>query len=105
MCSLVDRRAPQSALQESSLAEGKMVLMMIVEKSMHVSPIFASWFGKPVALHVVIRQRHVPLPCSIIDETTGDVRVRVQPGLEIDVRKEFILAVEEGSIAPDTGLN
>jgi hypothetical protein len=82
-----------------------MVLKMIVEKSKHVSPIFASWFGKPVVLLVVIRQCHVPLPCSIIGKSTGEVRVRVQPGLEIDVRKELILAVEEGSIAPDTGLN
>jgi hypothetical protein len=35
----------------------------------------------------------------------GEVRVRIQPGLEIDVRKEVILAIEEAAIAPDTSAN
>ena len=78
---------------------------MIVEKTKHVSPIYSLWFGKPVVLLVVIRQCHFPLPCSVIGETVADVRVRVQPGWEMDVRKELILAIEEDAIAVDASVN
>jgi predicted DNA-binding protein (UPF0278 family) len=44
---------------------------------------------------MVIRQCQVPVPCKIVSETVREVRVRLQPGLEIDVRKEVILAIEE----------
>jgi hypothetical protein len=57
-----------------------------------------------VVMLVAIRQCHFRLPCSIIGETTGDVRVRVQQGWEINVRKELILAVED-AITPDTSVN
>jgi len=65
------------------------------EKAKEVSPVYSAWFGKSVVLLVVLRQCRVPLPCSIVGESDGNVRVRVEPGWEIDVRKELILAVEE----------
>ena len=67
------------------------------------SPVYSAWFGVPVLLYV-IRECRVPIPCNIIGESIADVRVRIQPGWEIDVRKEFILAVEEAGI-PGTTMN
>jgi hypothetical protein len=66
------------------------------------SPVYSAWFGKPVVLLVIIRQCRVPMPCSIVGESVADVRVRIQPGWEMDVRKELILAVEEDAVARDT---
>jgi hypothetical protein len=57
------------------------------------SPTYSAWFGIPVLLFVV-RQCRVPIPCHIIAESIAAVRIRLQPGWEIDVRKESILAVE-----------
>ena len=68
---------------------------MIAEGTKDFSPIYSVWFGKPVVLLVVIRQCHVPMPCRIVGESAADVRVRIQPGWELDVKKELILAVEE----------
>ena len=62
---------------------------------------YSAWFGKPVVLLVVVRQCHVPMPCNIVGESAADVRVRIQPGWEMDVRKELILAVEEDAVATD----
>jgi hypothetical protein len=78
---------------------------MIAKKLKHVSPIYSDWLGKPVVLLVTIRQCHVPMPCSIIGESVADVRVRVQPGWEMDIRKELILAVEEDAVALNTLVN
>ena len=77
---------------------------MITEKTQDVSPIFSAWIGKSVVLLVVLRQCHVPLPCSIVGESVADVRVRITPGWEMDIRKELILAVEENTIAADSGI-
>jgi len=71
---------------------------MITEGTSKFSPAYSAWFGKPVVLLVVIRQCHVPMPCSIVGESVADVRVRIQPGWEMDVRKELILTVEEDTI-------
>jgi hypothetical protein len=60
------------------------------------SPIYSGWFGIPVLLFV-IRQCRVPIPCNIIAESVAALRIALQPGWEIDVPKELILAVE---IAP-----
>jgi len=68
---------------------------MIAERKNHFSPVYSAWFGKPVVMLVVIRQCHVPMPCRIIGESLAEVRVRIQPGWELDVRKDLILAVEE----------
>ena len=78
---------------------------MITEGTRIFSRVYSAWFGKPVVLLVVIRQYHVPLPCSIVAESVTDVRVRLRPGWEMDVRKELILALEEDAVGLDTHLN
>jgi hypothetical protein len=75
------------------------------EKTNHVSPAYSCWLGKSVMLLVVIRQCHVPMPCSIVGETLAEVRVRIEPGWEMNVRKELILAVDECAVATDTSVN
>ena len=78
---------------------------MIAQGTKNLRPAFSTWFGKPVVLLVVIRQCHVPMPCRIVGESVADVRVRVQSGWEMDVRKELILAVEEVVIAAEARVN
>jgi hypothetical protein len=74
---------------------------MITEGTKQISPVYSSWFGKPVVLTVLIRQYPAPMPCSIVGESVADVRVRIPPGWEMDVRKELILGVEEDAVAVD----
>lgn len=69
--------------------------MMNAEEAHNSTRVYSSWLGKPVVLLVVIRQCQVPVPCSIVGETAAEVRVRIEPGWEMGVRKELILAVEE----------
>ena len=78
---------------------------MVTEGTKSFSPAYSAWFGKPVVLLVVIRQCHVPMPCRIVGESIADVRVRLQTGWEMDVRKDLILAVEEVVIAADNRVN
>src|SRR5580692_345019 len=74
---------------------------VIANRSEGFSPVYSSWLGKPVVMLVVIRQCHVPMPCHIIGESAADVRVRIHPGWEMDVRKDLILAVEEFVVLED----
>jgi hypothetical protein len=69
------------------------------------SPVYSVWLGKPVVMLVVIRQCHVPMPCRIVGESAADVRVRMLPGWELDIRKDLILAVEEVVIAAENRVN
>ena len=78
---------------------------MIADGTKDFSPVYSAWFGKPVVLLVVIRQCHVPMPCKIVGESAADVRVRIQQGWEMDVRKELILAVEEDAVATAARVN
>jgi hypothetical protein len=78
---------------------------MIAEGTNDFSPLYSAWFGKPVVMLVVIRQCHVPMRCRIVGESAADVRVRIQPGWEMDVRKELILAVEEVVVAKEGRVN
>lgn len=78
---------------------------MTADEGETFSPAYSSWRGKPVLILVVFCQFQVPMVCHIIGETAGDVRVRVQPGWEMDVRKDLILAVEELVIAPEDRVN
>ena len=71
------------------------------DKENDIPPVYSAWFGKPVVLLVVVRRCRVPLPCSIVGETAADVRIRIKPGWEMDVRKEVILAVEEFPVPAD----
>ena len=78
---------------------------MIAEGAGDFSPAYSAWFGKPVVLLVVIRRCHVPMPCRIVAESVADVRVRIHPGWEMDIKKELILAVEEVVIAAADRVN
>jgi hypothetical protein len=75
---------------------------MITEGTKKKSHVYSAWLGKPVVLIVLVRQCPVPMPCSIVGESVADVRVRIPPGWELDVRKELILAVKEDAAALDT---
>jgi hypothetical protein len=81
------------------------VTNMITEGTKDFLPAYSAWFGKPVVLLVMIRRCHVPMPCRIVGESAADVRVRIKPGWELEVRKELILAVEEDAVATDTRVN
>jgi hypothetical protein len=78
---------------------------MIAERAKDFLPVYSSWFGKPVVMRVVIRQCHLPMPCLIVGESAADVRVRINPGWEMDIRKDLILAVEEVVIATGDPVN
>ena len=78
---------------------------MIVEGNKDFSPVYSAWVGKRVVLVVVIRQCHVPMPCSIVGESAADLRVCIQPGWELEIRKELILAVEEDALAQSSLVN
>jgi len=78
---------------------------MIADRTKNFSPAYSVWFGKPVVMLVVIRQCHVPMPCLIVGESAADVRVRLHPGWEMDIRKDLILAVEEVVIAAEARVN
>lgn len=74
---------------------------MPAERLERYSPRYSNWFGKPVVLLVVIRQCRVPVTCQIVGESAADVRVRINPGWEMDVRKDLILSVNAIGIAAE----
>jgi hypothetical protein len=78
---------------------------MLMKGTNDFSPTYSAWFGKPVVLLVVIRQCHVPMSCSIVGESFADVRIRIRPGWEMDVRKELIVAVKEDVLTADSIVN
>jgi hypothetical protein len=78
---------------------------MITRERGKFSPDYSAWFGKPVVMLVVIRQFHVPMPCRIVSESFANVRIRIQSGWEMDVRKELIVAVEEDAVALPARVN
>jgi hypothetical protein len=80
-------------------------IKMITEETKCFPSAYSAWFGKSVVLVVALRQYHVPLLCSIVGESVVDVRVHMSPGLEMDVRKELILAVEEHMVPLDSRIN
>jgi hypothetical protein len=69
------------------------------------SPVYSGWFGTPVVLLFVVRQCHIPIPCRIVGESISALRIQLQPGWEVDVRKELILAVEEFVRIPEICMN
>lgn len=88
----------------STPTDGRLSIM-IEEGTRDFSPVYSAWFGKPVVMLVVIRQCWVPMPCRILGESAANVRVRIRPGWEMDVRKDLILAVEEVLIAAKDRVN
>jgi hypothetical protein len=88
-----------------SIPKARRLTKMIAEGTKDFSPAYSAWFGKPVVLLVVIRRCHVPMPCRIVAESVADVRVRIHPGWEMNIKKELILAVEEVVIASTRRVN
>jgi hypothetical protein len=78
---------------------------MINEGTKKSSATYSGWFGKSVVLLVAIRQCEVPLPCSIVSESVSAVHIRIDTGLELNLRKELILAVEEYGVAFGARIN
>jgi hypothetical protein len=78
---------------------------MLTEGTNDFLPAYSAWFGKPVVMLVVIRMCHFPMPCRIVGESAVDVRVRIQPGWEMNVKKELILAVEEVVVSAEARVN
>jgi hypothetical protein len=68
---------------------------MITEGAKDFSPMYSGWFGKSVVLLVAIRQCKFAFPCNIVGESVAAVHIRIDTGLEMNLRKELILAVEE----------
>ena len=78
---------------------------MIVDGTKDFSPAYSAWFGKPVVMLVAVRQCYVPMSCRIVGESAADVRICMQPGWEMVVRKDLILAVEEVLTNTDSRVN
>jgi hypothetical protein len=78
---------------------------MIDGSTAHLSSAYTAWLRKPVVLLVVVRQCHIPFPCSIVGESPAFLRIRAALGWEMDLRKELILAVEEDAAALDLRVN
>jgi len=78
---------------------------MMTEGTNEFLPAFSAWLGKPVVMLVVIRDCHVPMQCRIVSESASNVRVRVQPGWEMNIRKDLILAVEEVILTGENAVN
>jgi len=78
---------------------------MLTEKTDDLSRTYSAWLGKGVVLLVAIRRCNIPMPCWIVGESTADVRVRIQSGREMDIRKELILAIEENTVLAETFVN
>jgi hypothetical protein len=74
---------------------------MLTEEMNDCSLAYSVWFGEPVILVLVIRRCRVPVPCRIVGESVAEVRVRITPELEMNLRKELILAVEEDAVGVD----
>ena len=51
---------------------------MIADGTKNFSPVYSTWFGKPVVMLVVIRHCHVPMPCRIVSESAADVQSSVK---------------------------
>jgi hypothetical protein len=66
---------------------------------------FSSLIGESVVLIVNIRRCQVPLRCRIMDESLSDLLINIEPGWEMNVRKELILAVEQDMPAGNSRVN
>jgi len=87
------------------ISKSRRLTNVIAEGRNNFSPAYSAWFGKPVVLLVVIRRCHVPMTCRIVAESVADVRVRIHPGWEMNIKKELILAAEEVVNVPAAHVN
>jgi len=78
---------------------------MLNEGTNLFSPTYSAWLETPVVLLILFRQCQIRVPCRIVSETFAQVRLRIQAGFEIDVRKDLILALEADGLASDVRVN
>ena len=62
-----------------------------------MSNVYASWLGRPVVLQLATEGMRVPLRGVITGECRSAVKFCLDHGLDIDIYKDMILAVEEVS--------
>ncbi len=56
-------------------------------------------------LLLAFNEGQIPIPCGIVGESAFDVRIRVTSGLEVELRKSSILAVEEDRVLVDSRID
>jgi len=74
---------------------------VIVAEMNVLSTGYSAWFGKSVVLVIATGKCHVPLRCSIVGESAGEVCIYINSRWKINLRKQLILAVEEEAVDPD----
>jgi hypothetical protein len=55
---------------------------------------FVPWIGKRVILRVAFAEVCVPLPGTLVSETTTALRFRIGDGWDVDIFKSMVLAIE-----------
>jgi hypothetical protein len=56
---------------------------------------FATWIGRPVVLRVALGESRVGVRGMLLRDGADTLRIRLGEGLDIDIYKEMVLAVEE----------
>jgi hypothetical protein len=109
----VQNRTPANAFMDAKYLPGfaswtllrvESGVKMVLDRTRDFSPIFSDWIGTPVLLYV-FRQCRVPIPCYIIGESASTVHIRLDPGSNMQVPKELIIAIEEAAAIPNTCSN
>lgn len=77
---------------------------MIAKSADDFSYAYSAWCGKPVTLCYAVIGGYIPIPCTIVGESAA-VRIRVDSGWELYLRKASILAVKQHTVAADTRIN
>jgi hypothetical protein len=61
--------------------------------------VYAAWMGQPVVMQLASDDLRVPLRGTVVGESDAVVRFRLGDGLDIDIYKKMILAIEEDTFA------
>ena len=57
-------------------------------------PQFEAWMGKRVILRVAFAEICVPLPGTLVSETSRALRFRIGDGWDVDIFKSMVMAIE-----------
>jgi len=55
---------------------------------------FEPWLGKRVVLRVAFAEVCVPLPGTLVSETSTALRFRIGDGWDVDIFKNMVMAIE-----------
>lgn len=61
--------------------------------------VYAAWMNQPVVMQLASDDLRVPLRGTVVGESDAAVRFRLGDGLDIDIYKKMILAIEEDTLA------